>query len=131
MRVRMQRILLSGKDQPAVVSFAAMRKSKIKLLAAAGCSVTLLAACGSDPPLNPTATAKYLVNAVVQKTGFRPVDMQCPSGVSATVGGRFKCHFTGPEGPYTAYMRILKVKGQRVDFQFKTQPSSWPAPTLK
>ena len=107
-----------------------MSKSKIKLLAAAGCSATLLAACGSAAPINPTAAAKYIVNGVLHETGYRVTDMQCPSGVDATVGARFKCHFTGPEGPYTAYVRIVKVKGSQVDFHWKTQPSSWPAPKL-
>jgi hypothetical protein len=40
------------------------------------------------------------------------------------------CHFTGPEGPYTAYLRIVKVEGRHVAFQLDTQPLSWPAPKL-
>jgi hypothetical protein len=77
----------------------------------------------------PAGTARYLSDLVWQRTGFRPVDVRCPGGIPASVGGRFNCHFTGPEGPYTAYMRILSVKGRRVFFWVNTQPSSWPPPS--
>jgi hypothetical protein len=70
--------------------------------------------------LDPGATANSVDDFVFQKTGFRPVDVRCPSGVPATAGGRFNCHFTGPEGPYTAYVRIVKVQGHRAAFQLDT-----------
>lgn len=94
------------------------------------CSTTLLSACGGRRHIDPSSTAKYIVDVVFQQTGFRPVDVRCPSGVPATTGGRFECHFTGPEGPYTAYLRIVKVQGSQAAFRLKTQPSSWPAPKL-
>ena len=67
--------------------------------------------------IDPGATANYVEDFVYQHTGFRALDVRCPSGIPATAGGRFNCHFTGPEGPYTAYMRILNVKGRRVLFE--------------
>jgi hypothetical protein len=105
--------------------------SVARLLAAITCGVTLLSACGGRTAIDPAATAKYIGDVVFQQTGFRPVDVRCPSGIRAAAGGRFNCHFTGPEGPYTAYLRIVKVQGHRAAFQLKTQPSSWPAPTLR
>jgi Domain of unknown function (DUF4333) len=60
---------------------------------------------------------------VTEQTGFKPTDVSCPSGVEAKVGVEFQCHFTGPEGPYTAYMKITKVQGEEVFFDFKTQRS--------
>lgn len=104
---------------------------RLKWLAAIGCSVTLLSACGGRTSIDPTATASYVDDIEFQQTGFRPVDVRCPTGVPATAGGRFDCHFTGPEGPYTAYLRIVKVHGRHAAFQVETQPSSWPPPTLR
>jgi hypothetical protein len=100
----------------------------LKWLAPIACCATLLSACGDSASIDAGTTAKYVRTFVFQHTGFRAADVTCPSGVHATAGGRFKCHFTGPEGPYTAYVRILAVKGRRVDYWVKTQPSSWPAP---
>ncbi len=100
----------------------------LKRLAPVVCCAALLSACGGHSSIDPGATAGYVEGFVYQHTGFRATDVRCPSGVPATAGGRFNCHFTGPEGPYTAYLRILNVKGRRVLFDVKTQPSSWPAP---
>jgi hypothetical protein len=50
---------------------------------------------------------------VFQHTGFRPTDVRCPSGVPANAGSTFDCHFTGPDGSYTAHVRITSVHGQR------------------
>jgi len=100
----------------------------LKGLAALAFSVTALSACGGATGIDPTTTANYIDDVEFQQTGFRPVDMRCPAGIPPTVGGRFRCHFTGPEGPYTAYLRIVKVDGHRAAFQLETQPSSWPPP---
>jgi len=105
--------------------------ARFKPLAALAFSVTLLSACGGASGIDATTTANYIDDVEFQQTGFRPVDMQCPTGIRAAVGGRFRCHFTGPEGPYTAYLRIVKVDGRRAAFQLKTQPSSWPPPTFR
>jgi len=105
------------------------RSTLMRLLPLAGC-MALLSACGGQHSIDPGATAKYVSDFVFQKTGFRAVDVRCPSGVAATAGGRLNCHFTGPEGPYTAYLRIVKVEGRHVAFNLDTQPSSWPPPKL-
>jgi hypothetical protein len=103
----------------------------LKRLAAIACPVLLLSACGGTAALDTSATANYVDDFVFQKTGFRPVDVRCPTGVHATAGGRFTCRFTGPEGPYTAYLRIVKAQGHRAAFDVDTRPSNWPAPKLR
>jgi hypothetical protein len=108
--------------------FASRATSLLKRLAPVVCCAALLSACGGPASIDPGKTAKYVEDFVYQHTGFRATDVRCPSDIPATAGGRFNCHFTGPEGPYTAYMRILNVKGRSVLFRVKTQPSSWPAP---
>ena len=76
---------------------------RLKRLAAIACPVILLSACGGGTAaLDSSATANYVDDFVFQKTGFRPVDVRCPTGIHATAGGQFTCHFTGPEGPYTS-----------------------------
>jgi hypothetical protein len=104
----------------------------VKRLGPIGCCAALLSACGGagHSEIDPTGTANYIDNVVFQQTGFRATDIRCPTGISATAGGRFNCHFTGPEGPYTAYLRIISVHGRRVDYRLKTQPSRWPPPKL-
>jgi Domain of unknown function (DUF4333) len=102
----------------------------VRKLGAASVALALLGAgCGGNV-IRPGATAQYVANFVLAKTGFRATDVRCPSGVPAKAGTRFECHFTGPEGPYTAYMKIVSVRGTSVLFNAKTQPSSWPPPKL-
>jgi hypothetical protein len=103
---------------------------QLKRFAAVACPVILLSACGGTAALDSAATANYVDDFVFQKTGFRPVDVRCPAGVRAATGGELTCRFTGPEGPYTAYLRIVKAQGHRAAFEVDTQPSSWPAPKL-
>jgi hypothetical protein len=81
--------------------------------------------------LDRAATVSFVNDFVLHRTGIRLLDTQCPADVPATVGGRLNCHFSGPEGPYTAYLRILSIHGRRVVFRVHTQPSSWPPPTLR
>jgi hypothetical protein len=78
---------------------------------------------GCSKTIKPEGAAKYVTDRVTEQTGFKPTDVSCPSGVEAKVGVEFQCHFTGPEGPYTAYMKITKVQGEEVFFDFKTQRS--------
>src|SRR5689334_10781558 len=89
----------------------------LKRLAAIACPVILLSACGGTTALDSGATASYVDDFVFQKTGFRPVDVHCPAGIRASAGGQFTCHFTGPEGPYTAYLRIVKAQGHKAAFE--------------
>lgn len=82
----------------------------------------LLAGCGKST-IKPDGAERVVVNVVSSQTGFRPADVRCPSGVEAQVGVTFQCHFTGPEGPYTAHMRVTRVQGERVEFSVRTRPS--------
>jgi hypothetical protein len=66
-------------------------------------------------------TAQTVSRAVYERSGFRPTDVSCPSGVPAKVGGRFQCHFTGPDGQYTAYLLITSVHGQRVIYNIQSR----------
>ena len=76
------------------------------------CLAVLLAGCGGST-VRPHATEQTIADFVFDKTGFRPTDVRCPSGIPAEVGSTFECHFTGPEGPYAARVRITGVHGQR------------------
>jgi Domain of unknown function (DUF4333) len=90
--------------------------------------VTLLLAlsgCG-ESTTRPGATEQTVSKFVFKHTGFRPSDVRCPSGVPAKVGSKLECHFTGPDGPYTAYVRILKVHGERAVDHIVTRPSRNP-----
>ena len=80
----------------------------------------LLAACGKST-IKPEGAEQVVVNVVSGQTGFRPTDVRCPSGVEAKVGVTFDCTFTGPEGPYTADMRVTKVDGERVLFSVRSR----------
>jgi hypothetical protein len=55
----------------------------MKRLAALAGSVTLLSACGGHSAIDPAATANYIGDVVFQQTGFRPVDVRCPTGIPA------------------------------------------------
>ena len=81
-----------------------------------------LAGCAST--IKPEGAAQSVVDLVSSKTSFKPTDVSCPSGVDATVGQEFDCHFTGPKGtPYTAHMKITKVNGDNVEFDIQTKPT--------
>jgi Domain of unknown function (DUF4333) len=100
----------------ARIRWGPIRRSALSLV-----GLTLvLAACGGSTIL-PQPTAQTVANAVQRRFGFRPTDVSCPSGIPAKVGGQFQCHFSGPDGPYVAYMRIASVRGQRVIYNIQTQ----------
>ena len=48
---------------------------------------------------------------VYSHTRFRAGDVRCPSGLLARVGLQYQCHFTGPDGTYTAYVTITSING--------------------
>src|SRR2546429_9893175 len=83
------------------------------------CLAIVLAGCG-QPTIRPHAAEQTITDFVFRHTTFRPTDVHCPSGVPAKVGGSFQCHFTGPDGPYVALIRIESVHGQRVDEYIRT-----------
>ena len=82
--------------------------------------VFALTACGGSVILA-KPTAATVARAIFTRTGFRPRDVTCPSGVPAKVGGTLQCHFTGPDGKYTAYLRIESVKGTRVVYRIDSR----------
>jgi hypothetical protein len=92
-------------------------------------SVVALAACG-EKTINADNAARSVTD-VVSRTGFKPTDMSCPTNVKAKTGGTFECHFTGPEGPYTAYVRITDVNGEDATFQITSRPSDRTPPASR
>ena len=79
-----------------------------------------LAGCGQSVILA-KPTEQVVTKFVFQRTGFHPDNVSCPSGVAAKAGGTFQCHFTGPDGNYTAYLLIKSVTGSRVEYQITTR----------
>ena len=74
----------------------------------------VLSGCGST--IKPEGAAKTVTDFVSKNTGFKPTDVKCPSDVEAEVGKEFDCHFTGPDGNYTAHLKVTKVDGDDVLF---------------
>lgn len=93
-----------------------------RILLATVLAAALLAGCG-ESTIKAGQTEKTVANFVAKQTDYRPTDVRCPSGVPAKVGETFQCHFTGPEGPYTAYIRILKVEGEKAIDRIVTRPT--------
>ncbi|MBV8965760.1 MAG: DUF4333 domain-containing protein [Mycobacteriaceae bacterium] len=84
-------------------------------------AVALQTAGCTEATIKPDAAAKSVSDLVSRQTGFTPTDVNCPPGVPAKVGLDFECRFTGPDGPYTAHVKITKVDGDNVEFDIKTQ----------
>jgi hypothetical protein len=95
-----------------------MRRTLLVVIAALG---VLVSGCGST--IKPEGAAQSVVDVVSRETGFKPDDVKCPSGVDAEVGVEFDCHFTGPDGDYTAHMKVTKVEGENVEFYVESKPS--------
>lgn len=95
-------------------------------LAALACAAAVLAGCG-EGTLRADKTEQTVARFVAEHTHFHPTDVRCPSGIPAKVGETFHCHFTGPEGPYTAYVRILEVEGEKTIDHIVTRPTRKPA----
>jgi hypothetical protein len=95
-----------------------------RLAVSAALAALALAACGSEKTIRPEGAAKSVTGVVSQQTGFKPTDVKCPSGVEAKVGKKFECSFTGPEGPYTAFMEVRRVDGESVLFKVVTRPTN-------
>jgi Domain of unknown function (DUF4333) len=85
--------------------------------------VVALQLAGCSKTIKPDGAAKTVTDFVAQQTGFKPTDVSCPSGEEAKVGVEFDCHFTGPEGPYTAHLKVTKVDGSDVEFNIRTYRS--------
>lgn len=87
-----------------------------------GAAALQLAACGAST-IKPEGAAQSVVDLVSEKTDFKPTDVKCPDGVEAKVGQEFDCTFTGPDGNYTAHMKVLKIDGEQVLFDINTKLS--------
>ena len=85
----------------------------------------LVSGCGggAESTLRPHATERTVTRFVAEHTGYRPTDTHCPAGVPAKPGTRLQCQFTGPDGPYIAYIRVLRVEGERVIDHIVTRPT--------
>jgi uncharacterized protein DUF4333 len=99
------------------------RLSGVRLMVGVLIAVAPVQLAGCGKTIKPDGAAQSVVDVVSKQTGFKPTDVNCPSGVNAKVGQEFDCHFTGPEGPYVAHMRITKVDGDNVEFDVQTRRS--------
>lgn len=94
----------------------------MRLAAIAIASLALgLAACG-EKTVDTGNAEQTITDFVSDETGFEPKDTSCPEGVKAEVGETFECSFTGPEGPYVAFVEITEVDGEDAIFQIRTRP---------
>jgi hypothetical protein len=86
---------------------------------------TVLQLTGCSKTIEPGATASYVADYVANNSPakVRPTDVSCPSGVEAKVGTEFDCHFTGPDGKYTAHLKIRSVDGTQVKYDVNTYRS--------
>jgi hypothetical protein len=69
--------------------------------------------------LDPKTAEKNLSDAVSQETGDTPTGVSCPDGIDLKVGATFDCHFTLPDGAYTAHCTVTKVDGDKGEFDAK------------
>jgi Domain of unknown function (DUF4333) len=81
-----------------------------------GCTKTIL------PDKTQSTVADFVANNSPSK--YRPTDVSCPSGIKAKVGTEFDCHFTGPDGAYTAHLKITSVNGTDVMYDIQTFKTS-------
>ncbi len=79
-------------------------------------------ACG-EKTVDADSAEETVAGLISEQTGFEPTDMSCPSDVEAKQGDTFECSFTGPEGPYTASVRITEVDGDDATFFVRSRPS--------
>jgi outer membrane murein-binding lipoprotein Lpp len=79
----------------------------------------VLAGCGST--IKPDRAAETVTDFVSKNTGFKPTDTKCPSDIDAKVGQKFDCHFTGPDGNYTAHVEVTKIDGEDVLFNIDSK----------
>jgi hypothetical protein len=77
-----------------------------------------LTGCARDEPAQivPDKAAELISGQVQSKSGFTPTDINCPSGIEATVGAQFACTFSGPSGKYAIRMKVTKVNGSYVEY---------------
>ncbi len=74
-----------------------------------------------DPAVLVGAAQREVSDFVYSHTHFRPTDVRCPSGVLAHVGVVYHCHFTGPDGSYTADVTIASINGRSMSNEIVTR----------
>jgi hypothetical protein len=74
----------------------------------------VLADCTS---VEPASAATSVADVVASRTGYRPTDVLCPSGIDTNTGTKFECRFTGADGkPHIARLTITNLDGDHVQF---------------
>ncbi|MEA2172167.1 MAG: hypothetical protein QOF76_5467 [Solirubrobacteraceae bacterium] len=76
---------------------------------------------GCEKFIQADGAEKTIRNFVATNTQAEARNVECPSGVKATVGNTFDCHFDGPDGKYVAHMKVRSVDGARVLFDILTE----------
>ena len=71
--------------------------------------------------LTAAGSADVVDRFLVAHTRFHARDTRCPEVHRAAVGTTFDCHFTGPDGPYVAHLRVAGLAGRRVDYAVRTR----------
>lgn len=70
--------------------------------------------------INAAAAEKIVVGFVAKHTGAQARDVRCPSGVIPLLGHTLTCHFTGPDGRYTASLVVTSVNGATIGYRIRT-----------
>jgi hypothetical protein len=109
------------KDLLPVCQFCDTAATRTALVIFVASLALVVAGCGST--IRPEGAAKSVTDFVKRETGFTPKDVTCPDGVAAEVGVEFDCHFTGPDGDYTARVKVTKVEGDDLEFLIETKRS--------
>jgi hypothetical protein len=87
------------------------------------CTAGLISGCGTKV-IDAGVTEGTISSFVLSHARVHIHDVSCPSGLTATVGMRFDCHFVGPDGHYVAHIHVLKINGTRTNDYIVTQRTS-------
>jgi hypothetical protein len=110
----------SGNLEPHRRTPGARARRLCPAIAAVLLPAALLSGCGSTLVVRPSGAEHVITTLVQQKTGVTPIDVHCPSGVTAKVGTTFDCSFKAPNGTkYTAHMKINYIKGTTVGYHIR------------
>lgn len=68
-----------------------------------------------------SSAEQALAAFVVKHTGVHPRDVTCPSGFVPLLGHMLTCHFTAPDGKYTASMVVASAHKGAIGYQIQTR----------
>ena len=74
--------------------------------------------------VDPDKAAQFVTSQVSQETGNTPTGVKCPDWVGFKEGATFDCHFTLPDGPHTAHVKVTRVNGDDAYFEETTDAGS-------